>query len=118
MRTRAASSQTERVWNRYERASRCSSNYPKESWFQLAAALYLEKEDFDSAVPIFEELVTRFRKKQYWVQLSLIYSARGNYEQVVGSRWILRAGGRAGDPSDRRRSQHTFQRRADLRVHE
>lgn len=56
---------------------------PKERWLQLVAALHLEKEDFDSAVPILEELVTRFPKKQYWVQLSLIYGARGDYEDAL-----------------------------------
>ena len=59
------------------------SKNPKEGWLQLVAALHLQKEDFDSAVPILEQLVTRFAKKQYWVQLSLIYSARGDYQHAL-----------------------------------
>lgn len=59
------------------------TNQPNESWLQLVAALYLQRDDFDSAVPILEELVTRFAKKQYWVQLSLIYGARGDYQHAL-----------------------------------
>ncbi len=59
------------------------SDKPKEGWLKLAAALYLQEEDFDSAVPILEELVVRYTKKQYWVQLSLIYGARGDYPHAL-----------------------------------
>ncbi len=59
------------------------TNEPNESWLQLVAALHLQRDEFDSAVPILEELVTRFAKKQYWVQLSLIYGARGDYQHAL-----------------------------------
>jgi len=59
------------------------SNLPEERWLQLVAALYLQLEDFDSATPILEELVIRFAKKQYWVQLSLIYAAGGDYQNAL-----------------------------------
>ena len=59
------------------------SDKPQERWLQLVAALHLQLEDFDSAVPILEELVTRFPKKQYWVQLSLIYAAGGDYQNAL-----------------------------------
>ena len=59
------------------------SDKPQERWLQLVAALHLQVEDFDSAVPILEELVTRFAKKQYWVQLSLIYAAGGDYQNAL-----------------------------------
>ena len=32
---------------------------PREGWLQLLAALYIQKEDYKAAAPIFEELVTR-----------------------------------------------------------
>ncbi len=59
------------------------SEKPDERWLQLVAALHLQNEDFESAVPILERLVTRFLKKQYWVQLSVIYSVRGNYQHSL-----------------------------------
>jgi len=59
------------------------SKRPQERWLQLVAALHLQLEDFDSAAPILEELVTRFAKKQYWLQLSLIYAAGGEYQSAL-----------------------------------
>lgn len=51
----------------------------KEGWLQLLAALYVKKQDYKSAAPVLEELVVRFRKKEYWSQLSLIYGAIDNF---------------------------------------
>jgi len=56
------------------------SKRPAERWLQLVAALHLQLAEFDDAIPILEELVTRFSKKQYWMQLSLLYAAGGDYE--------------------------------------
>jgi hypothetical protein len=56
---------------------------PKEGWLQLLAALFVQKEDYASATPVLEEMVMRFPKKQYWVQLSLIYGALDNYRHSL-----------------------------------
>ncbi|MCH7598977.1 MAG: hypothetical protein IH973_04400 [Myxococcales bacterium] len=56
---------------------------PKESWLRLLAALYSETQDFGNATPVLEELILRFPKKQYWVQLSLLYGARENYRRAL-----------------------------------
>jgi len=56
---------------------------PKESWLRLLASLYSQKQDHASATPIFEELILRFPKKQYWVQLSLIYGARVDFRRAL-----------------------------------
>ncbi len=56
---------------------------PPEGWLQLLAALFVQKEDYASAAPVLEELLLRFPKKQYWVQLSLIYGARENYRNSL-----------------------------------
>jgi tetratricopeptide (TPR) repeat protein len=56
---------------------------PREGWLQLLAALYVQREDYASASPVLEELVVRFPKRQYWVQLSLIYGAREDYRHSL-----------------------------------
>jgi tetratricopeptide (TPR) repeat protein len=84
------------------------SKQPKESWLQLVAALYLHKEDYDSAVPLLEELVARFGKKQYWVQLSLIFSARGDYEHAMEIQQLAYAQGLLTDDDELRRLARTY----------
>jgi tetratricopeptide (TPR) repeat protein len=81
---------------------------PDERWLQLAAALHLQKEDYDSAVPILEGLVIRFKKKQYWVQLSLIYSARGDYEDALRVQQIAYAQGLLTQDEELRRLARTY----------
>lgn len=56
---------------------------PPESWLQLMAALYVLNQDYASVTPVLEELVVRFPKKSYWVQLSLIYGASEAYDQSL-----------------------------------
>jgi tetratricopeptide (TPR) repeat protein len=80
----------------------------EERWLQLVAALYLEKEDFDSAVPILEELVTGFTKKQYWLQLSLIYGARGDYEHALRVQQLAYAQGLLTEDEELRRFARTY----------
>lgn len=53
---------------------------PKEGWLQLLAALHVKNQDYKSAAPVLEELVMRFRKKEYWSQLSLIYGALDDFQ--------------------------------------
>ena len=52
---------------------------PKEGWLQLLAALHVKNQDYTSAARVLEELVLRFRKKEYWSQLSLIYGALDDF---------------------------------------
>jgi tetratricopeptide (TPR) repeat protein len=61
---------------------------PKEGWLTLLAALYVSRERYDEAIPVFEELVTRYPKKQYWVQLSLLWGARENYKHALAVQQI------------------------------
>jgi tetratricopeptide (TPR) repeat protein len=47
---------------------------PKEQWYNLARFLYAEKNMIDEATETLRELITFYPKKQYWVQLSFMYS--------------------------------------------
>jgi tetratricopeptide (TPR) repeat protein len=56
------------------------SDEPRENWYKMLYALYTQKQDYESATPVLEELLLRYPKKQYWVQLSLVYGAREDYD--------------------------------------
>jgi len=58
---------------------------PKEQWFNLARFLYMEKNQTDRAQGILEELLFFYPKKQYWVQLSYIYSERQNESRQLAA---------------------------------
>ena len=66
---------------------------PREGWLQLLAALYVQKEDYAGATPVLEQLVVRFPKKQYWVQLALIYGAQNQYDESLAIQQLAYAQG-------------------------
>ncbi len=47
---------------------------PKEQWYSLLRFLYFEKNDIPKATATLEEMIVHYPKKQYWVQLSHMYS--------------------------------------------
>ncbi len=81
---------------------------PAESWLQLLAALYVQKEDYANAVPVLEELVVRFPKKQYWVQLSLIYGAREDYQSSLAAQQVAYLQGFLEEDKELRRLARSY----------
>jgi tetratricopeptide (TPR) repeat protein len=69
------------------------SDEPRENWIRMLYGLYTEKQDFEKATPVLEELLLRFPKKEYWVQLALIYGAREDYEVSLAVQQIAYAQG-------------------------
>ncbi|WP_101758758.1 lipopolysaccharide assembly protein LapB [Oceanicoccus sp. KOV_DT_Chl] len=51
-----------------------SGKVPKENWYGLQRFLYYEKENYKKVVAILDELLLHYPKKQYWMQLSGMYS--------------------------------------------
>ena len=67
------------------------SEKPREAWLRLLAALYSRSQDHENAAPVLEELVLRFPKKAYWVQLSLLYGANENYRRSLAVQQVAYA---------------------------
>ena len=81
---------------------------PPEGWLQLLAGLYVQKEDYAKATPVLEELVIRFPKRQYWVQLSLIYGAREDYRHSLAVQQVAYAQGLLVDDKELRRLARSY----------
>ena len=56
---------------------------PQEGWLQLLLAIRLTRQEYKAAEPIMLELVKRYPKKIYWVQMSTLYGAREDYEKAL-----------------------------------
>ena len=100
--------------NRYDKAIEAtklaigSGREPQESWLRLLASLYSEKQDHVSATPILEELILRFPKKQYWVQLSLIYGARVDFRRALTVQQVAHAQGLLTSDKELRRLARSY----------
>lgn len=81
---------------------------PPEGWLQLLAALHVQEQDYAAATPVLEELVVRFPKKQYWVQLSLIYGAREDYRESLAVQQVAYAQGFLTEDKELRRLARSY----------
>ena len=81
---------------------------PPEGWLQLLTALYIQTEDYPSATPLLEELLMRFPKKPYWVQLSLIYGARDNYRHSLAVQQVAYLQGLLTEDKELRRLARSY----------
>ena len=80
----------------------------REPWLRLLSALYSQKGDYASATPVLEELVVRFPKKKYWVQLSLIYGAREDYETSLAVQQVAYSQGLLSEDKELRRLARSY----------
>jgi tetratricopeptide (TPR) repeat protein len=81
---------------------------PKEGWLQLLAALFVQKEDYASTAPVLEELVLRYPKQRYWVQLSLIYGAKEEYKRSLAVQQVAYAQGLLVEDAELRRLARSY----------
>jgi tetratricopeptide (TPR) repeat protein len=81
---------------------------PREPWLRLLAALYAQKQDYENAAPVLEELVLRFPKKEYWVQLSLIYGAHEDYRRSLSVQQVAYAQGFLSEDKELRRLARSY----------
>jgi tetratricopeptide (TPR) repeat protein len=76
-----ALSNIEYAINDYEEKGRL----PKEQWYNLARFLYTEKGMTDKATDTIRDLITFYPKKQYWVQLSFMYSEQNEEKKQLAT---------------------------------
>jgi tetratricopeptide (TPR) repeat protein len=81
---------------------------PREAWLRLLAALYSQNQDYEHSAPVLEELVLRFPKKQYWVQLSLIYGARDDYRLSLAVQQVAYTQGLLTEDKELRRLARSY----------
>jgi tetratricopeptide (TPR) repeat protein len=81
---------------------------PREAWMRLLAALYAQKQDYENAAPVLEDLVLSFPKKQYWVQLSLIYGAREDYRRSLSAQQVAYAQGLLSEDKELQRLARSY----------
>ncbi|EAQ96441.2 tetratricopeptide repeat protein [Congregibacter litoralis] len=58
---------------------------PKEQWYNLQRFLYAELNMVDEATGTLRQLITFYPKKQYWVQLSFMYSEQNKEARQLGA---------------------------------
>ena len=52
------------------------SDDPREGWYRLLLSLYVEREEYDNALAILDDVILKYPKKAYWQQMAAIYSQK------------------------------------------
>jgi tetratricopeptide (TPR) repeat protein len=84
------------------------ADQPAEGWLQFLAALYIQKENYALAAPILEDLVTRFPKKTYWLQLSLVYGSLKDSKHILAVQELAYRQGLLTEDQDLRRLARAY----------
>ncbi len=50
------------------------SDKPREAWYRLLLSLHLEREEYEEALAILDDMILRFPKKAYWQQMAAVYA--------------------------------------------
>lgn len=62
-----------------------AGEHPREPWLQLLASLLIQETQYADAVPVMEQLVARFPKKDYFTQLSALYGELGRHDRALAT---------------------------------
>jgi tetratricopeptide (TPR) repeat protein len=62
---------------------KAADRVPKENWYLLLRALYYEKNDYESMLPLMREIITHYPKAQYLTTLAGIYSELGRLDKMM-----------------------------------
>jgi tetratricopeptide (TPR) repeat protein len=81
---------------------------PNQGWLQLLAAVYVQKLNYAKAARALEKLVINFPKKQYWVQLGLVYGAMDNYQEQLAVQQVAYQQGFLTEETDLRRLARSY----------
>ena len=50
------------------------SDDPREAWYRLLLSLHLEREEYQEALALLDDIVLKYPNKAYWTQMAAIYS--------------------------------------------
>lgn len=81
-----------------------ATNEPQEQWLSLLIALLVEKEDYEGARDQLNRVIVLApQKKNYWLQLSSVYSQMEDYAEALATIEIPYLAGMLDQPSEIRR---------------
>ena len=73
----------ERALPHAKQAVDMSVNKPREGWMKMLLSLYFQLERYPQAEGVLERLVRLWPKKQYWMQLSLVYATNEKEHEAL-----------------------------------
>lgn len=84
------------------------SDDPREAWYRLLLSLYLERQDYDEALAILDDIILKYPNKAYWTQMAAIYSAQDKMSKSLAVQQIAKNEGYVTEDRDLTRLAQMF----------
>ena len=67
-----------------KKAVELSVDTPRESWYRLLLSLHLERQEYDEALVLLDDMILAYPKKAYWSQMAAIYLREEQHGEEPG----------------------------------
>ncbi|MFK7897147.1 MAG: tetratricopeptide repeat protein [Myxococcota bacterium] len=84
------------------------SDDPREAWYRLLLSLHLEREEYDEALAILDDIILKYPNKAYWTQLAAIYSQKDMTNKSLAVQQLAKDEGYVTEDRDLTRLAQTF----------
>ncbi len=74
-----------------------STDTPREPWYRLLLSLYLERQNYDEALKLLDDIILAYPKKVYWTQLAAIYSQTDDLKRSLAVQQLAQGEGFVDD---------------------
>jgi tetratricopeptide (TPR) repeat protein len=84
------------------------SNDPREPWYRMLLSLHLEREEYDEALAILDDIILKYPKKVYWSQMAAIYAQQDNIPKSLAVQLLAKNEGYVDESRDLTRVAQMF----------
>lgn len=81
---------------------------PRESWYRMLLSLHLEREEYDEALAILDDIILKYPKKVYWSQMAAIYAQQDNIGKSLAVQQLAKNEGYVTESRDLTRIAQMF----------
>ena len=83
-----------------KKAVELSVDTPRESWYRLLLSLHLERQEFDEALALLDDMILAYPKKAYWSQMAAIYSEKADSARSLSVQQLAKREGFVTESKD------------------
>ncbi|MAG30693.1 MAG: hypothetical protein CL908_07370 [Deltaproteobacteria bacterium] len=81
---------------------------PREVWYRLLLSLHLERQEYDEALALLDDIILAFPNRSYWSQLAAIYSELDHMDKSLAVQQLAKGEGFITEDRDLTRMAQMF----------
>lgn len=83
-----------------KKAVELSVDTPREAWYRLLLSLHLERQEYDEALALLDDIILAYPNKAYWSQMAAIYSEKDNSKKSLAVQQLAKREGFVTESKD------------------